>query len=176
MTRFDKEKAGAVILYIIKRAGGEIPLRLLWDILEYADCEHFTRNLRTVTSEEYPYEITDKGKPRPRAIFEEMGKLAKGHPCEFDNLFGFSNKVLVAQPGAEPNRLKFSKSDMETLDEAYEERKSSRTGSSEEEYADIEDLIQETTWTVSEMPYDETLVEYYRQKEEDERLLNALIS
>jgi len=171
MPRFEDNKALAAILYLAQKKGS-MDLYALVKTIYFADKKHLHKWGRTITGDQY---VRMEHGPTPSAIYD-MLKSVRGDKDWRTDLSGFlridDNTVI---PLAEPNMEQFSESDLEALDEAYAEhghksfselKRDSHDKAyhkSSEYRMHEEDLAED----------DAALIEYIRQRREDERHFEA---
>jgi len=126
---FNQDKALAVLLYLAKKLKeddsphSQADIHKISKILYFADQKHMKRYGRPIVGDEY---IAMENGPVPSKIYDII-KMVRGDSLwkdeyEFGKFFRIINRYIV-NPLRDPEMDEFSESDLECLDESFEENK-----------------------------------------------------
>lgn len=171
MTHFDEEKALATMLYLASKRG-QINFYALVKTVYFADKRHLQRWGRTITGDRYVRMVYG---PVPSAVYD-MLKSVRGDRDWRNDLSPYMKiEGNIVAPLAQPDLDQFSESELEVLDEAFNEYGHMNFGElkaashdaaynkSDAFYMDEEDLAED----------DPDLIAYMKQRSEDERHFEA---
>lgn len=173
MARFDEDKALAVILYLIKKAGGELDLYKLVKMAYFADKTHLHTWGRTITGDCYgrlPHGAT------PSSFYNMIRSIRGASEWHRDlSVFFQMKRENVVGSTVLPDLDELSDSDIEILDQVFEEninlsfnelkRKAHNRAYNQSTYPimDDYDLAEEDPEVMRMIDYHDDIIRYARQ-------------